>query len=249
MANGSILVVDDDVDISTNVRDILVEFGYRADMAHDGMSALKLVEKNLYDVALLDYQMPDMDGATLYQRIKSIQPSLVAIMVTAHAGSDGVQRAKDLGTWHVLRKPVNLQLLLELIDKAANQPIVLLIDDDDSFCASIWELLRARDYRVSIAHDESEAKEKLSAERYDIVLLDLLLGPNNSDGVFEMLRQLSPSPASVIITGDRSHEELAEDMVRRGAKSLRYKPLDVGALLHEIESLTKPDHTPGSSES
>ncbi len=118
MVNKSILVIDDDVDIATNVCDILHEFGYRVNMAHDGASALKLARGTTYDLALLDFKMPDMDGAELYEEIKAIQPSLVAIMITAYAGNDGVQRARNAGTRHVLRKPVDVSQLLSLIEKA-----------------------------------------------------------------------------------------------------------------------------------
>ncbi len=116
----SILVVDDDSDIAINMVDLLTDLGYRTDLAHDGHSALKLVENNIYDLALLDFKMPDMDGAVLYERIKKLQPSLVAILVTAYAGSDGVERAKCAGALHVLRKPIDIDELLRLIQEAAH---------------------------------------------------------------------------------------------------------------------------------
>ena len=111
----SFLVVDDDRDIRTNIYDILTDLGYDADTTADGRSALELVRKKTYGLALLDYKMPDLDGTTLYVEMKQLQPELVAIMVTAHAACDGVKRARDAGTWQVLRKPVDLDRLLALI--------------------------------------------------------------------------------------------------------------------------------------
>lgn len=118
-AHPSVLIVDDDDDIRSNVRDILEDLGYRTDEAHDGPSALRLVEERSYDVALLDFKMPGMDGATLYREIKKLRPEIVAIMVTAYAGSDGAQKAKDAGTWRVLPKPVDIPSLLSLVAHAA----------------------------------------------------------------------------------------------------------------------------------
>ena len=68
-----ILVVDDEVDTCHNLSDILTDLGYRVDVAHDGISALELVRRNAYDVALLDYKMPGMDGLTLYREIKRLR--------------------------------------------------------------------------------------------------------------------------------------------------------------------------------
>ena len=117
--NASILIVDDDQDIAINMSDVLNDLGYEADIANDGSSALKLARSKQYDVALLDFKMPDMDGAELYARMKKLQPSVVAIMVTAYAESDGVDRALSAGTWQVLRKPIDFDKLLGFIQEAA----------------------------------------------------------------------------------------------------------------------------------
>ena len=82
-----VLVVDDEPDTCANLSDILTEQGYQVDVAHDGLSALKLVKKNVYDVALLDLKMPGIDGLELYRRIRTISADTVAIVVTAYASS------------------------------------------------------------------------------------------------------------------------------------------------------------------
>ena len=114
----AILIVDDDQDITANIADILEDCGYRADKAHDGASALACAARSKYDVALLDYKMPDIDGAALFTKLKDVQPGLVAIMITAFAGTDGVEQAFKAGTWLVLKKPVNVNELLQHIAKA-----------------------------------------------------------------------------------------------------------------------------------
>jgi len=169
----TVLVVDDDEDIRVNISDILEDLGYQVDTAEDGVRALELVERQNYDVALLDYKMPGMDGATLYSRIKEICPQMVAIMVTAYAGSNGMQQAKDAGTWRILRKPVDVAELLPLIDAASQQPIVLLVDDDVDFCQSLWELLRESDIRTCIATSETEGIERIRQVDFQVALIDL----------------------------------------------------------------------------
>lgn len=62
--------MDDEVDICLNYADILTDMGYAVDVAHAGASALKNIKERVYDVALLDLKLPDMDGLTLYREMK-----------------------------------------------------------------------------------------------------------------------------------------------------------------------------------
>src|SRR5215468_5407194 len=132
----SILVVDDDVDTCRNLSDILADLGYHVHTAHDGPGALELVRRNAYDVALLDYKMPGMDGLTLYREIKRLRAGTVAIVVTAYASGTTVEDALDAGAWQVLPKPVDFPRLLKLVEEAAGQPLVMVVDDDPDLCGS-----------------------------------------------------------------------------------------------------------------
>ena len=116
--NPAVLVVDDDIDIATNLCDILTDRGCVTEMALDGVNALAKLRERTFDLALLDFKMPGMDGATLYSEIHKSNPELVAIMITGYAGDNGIQRALDAGVWQVLAKPLDIQNLLLLVDEA-----------------------------------------------------------------------------------------------------------------------------------
>lgn len=121
-----ILIVDDDDDIRANIADILIDLGYTTDVAENGNKALEIISEQLseeqeFDLCLLDFKMPGMDGAELFERIQKACPDLRAIMMTAYAGEDGVKRALDAGTWKVLRKPVDVRVLLSLIQEATDE--------------------------------------------------------------------------------------------------------------------------------
>lgn len=122
--SNRILIVDDDEDTLANLSDILSDAGFKIDTATCGELALKKVrskcpdEECCYDLCLLDFKMPGMDGVELFKQIQQINPKLRAIMITAFAGDDGVQRAIDAGTWKVLRKPVEIPELLGMISDA-----------------------------------------------------------------------------------------------------------------------------------
>jgi two-component system, NtrC family, response regulator HydG len=235
----AVLVVDDEPDTCRNLSDILQEFGYHVETACDGTTALALVRSRPFDVALLDFKMPDMDGVTLYREIKKLRPELVAILVSAYAGKDVHEAAESAGTWKVLSKPVDLNFLLPLVEQAAQQPLVLVVDDDHDLCANLWDLLRERGYRVGMAHSVPEARDRLAAERpYRLLLLDYRLQGGTGLDVLAAVRQLNADVRTVLISGHRQElEPLVREAVANGADAVYYKPLDPGQLLGTLQRL------------
>ncbi len=246
MRAESILVVDDDVDTCRNLSDILSDLGYRVDVAHDGPSALELVKGNAYDVALLDYKMPGMDGLTLYREIKRLRAGTVAIVVTAYAGGATTEEALEAGAWQVVAKPVDFPKLLGLVSEAVGQPLVLVVDDDHDLCMNLWDLLRERGFRVCLAHDEREAAEHLKGSAFKAVLIDMKLPMGDGTSVFRLVRQANPRARTIVITGHRSEtDQQVQQMVQEGADAVCYKPFDMPKLLSTLFNLTREE--PGSA--
>ena len=235
-----ILVVDDEVDTCRNLSDILTDLGYQVDVAFDGSSALELVKRNAYDVALLDLRMPGMDGLELFHHLRELRPGTVGIIVTAYAGTDTAERALAAGAWQVLAKPVDFARLLALVEEAVGQPLVLIVDDDPDLCQSLRDVLCERGYRVCMANDESAAAALLRDTSFRVVLIDMKLPDGEGASVFRLVREVNPQARTVVITGYRSEmEKRVEDVLREGADAVCYKPFDVGNLLTTLERLTK----------
>jgi DNA-binding NtrC family response regulator len=232
----NILIVDDDADTRSNFTDILSEFGYQITTAEDGESALQLVREKNFDVVVLDYKMPGMDGATLYGEIKKLQPSVAAIMVTAWGGSDGVQRAMLAGTWDVLRKPVDIGELMSKLEHAAQAPLILVVDDDVDFCQTMWQILNDRRFRVAIAHDEAEGIRQAGHPNCQFAIIDIKLGSGDGRNVLKRIRQQVPGAKAVLISGDRrftaSNLRLS---IERHADAFYQKPLDIEHLMETID--------------
>jgi CheY-like chemotaxis protein len=236
---ASVLVVDDEEDTCRNLSDILTDLGYNVEVAHDGPTALEMVRRTAYDVALLDLKMPGMDGLTLYREIKRLRAGTVALIVTAYAGSATAEEALSAGAWRVLPKPVDLPRLLNLVDEAVGQPLVLVIDDDPDLCASLWDLLREHGYRVAVAHDEAAAAAQLRDRAYKAVLIDMKLPDGDGGSVFQLVRSVNPQARTVVITGHRQElDELVRKVVNEGADAVCYKPFDIPALLKTLKKLT-----------
>lgn len=78
MAGERILVVDDESEIVELLRDVLTAEGFTVDAAADAASALQLIRANIYDAALLDFNLPDMDGVMLHRQIRQMDEELAA---------------------------------------------------------------------------------------------------------------------------------------------------------------------------
>lgn len=235
----SILVVDDEVDTCRNLSDILTDLGYQVDVAHEGLTALAMVRRKPYDVALLDFKMPGMDGLTLYREIKKLRAGTVAIVVTAYAGGETKSEALAAGAWQVLSKPVDFPKLLGLVDEALGQPLVLVVDDDHDLCQNLWDLLHERGYRVCLAHDEKQAADTLKDQNFKVVLIDLKLENGDGTAVFRIVRHTNPEARTVFITGHRSEmDKLIKQALSEGADAVCYKPFDVPSLLTTLHTLS-----------
>jgi DNA-binding NtrC family response regulator len=244
-SKASILVVDDDVDTCRNLSDILTDLGYQVDMAHDGSAALELVRQKAYDVALLDYKMPGMDGLTLYREIKRLRAGTVAIIVTAYAGGTTSDEALVAGAWQVLAKPVDFPKLLSLVKEAVSQPLVLVVDDDHDLCANLWDLFRERGFRVCLAHNEEEARNQLGGSRFHAVLIDMKLPIGDGTTVFRLVRQANPLARTIMITGHRGEvDQRVQELLKEGADSVCYKPFDIPKLLTALNQLTQKEASP-----
>jgi CheY-like chemotaxis protein len=112
-----ILVVDDDRGSSTVLLKIMTSRGFAVDVANDGVSAIGLIEKNHYDLAILDYEMPGMNGVELFREARKHQADLTGIFVTAHANLNTVFPAIDVGIERVLAKPVDSEEVIRVADE------------------------------------------------------------------------------------------------------------------------------------
>jgi two-component system, NtrC family, response regulator HydG len=236
--NASILVVDDDRDTCRNLLDILTDLGYTVETAFDGQSALALVKQTPFDVALLDFKMPGMDGLALYREIKRLSPATVAIMISAYVSGMTSDEARRAGTWKVLSKPVDIGQVLPLVEEALHRPLVLLVDDDRDLCASLWDVLHEHGYRVSLAHTVSVARDLVAQRKYNVVLLDLKLPEGTGKDVFSRVREANPEARTMIITGHRRElEALIDEVLADGADAICYKPFDLRQFLETLEQL------------
>jgi CheY-like chemotaxis protein len=237
-----LLVVDDEQDTCANLADIFTDLGYDVDIAYDGPSALERVKHKTYDIALLDLKMPGMDGLELFKRIKDISHGTVAIVVTAYASSETARKILDAGAWRIMPKPVDFSALLQQVNEALDQPLVLVVDDDHELCHTLWDLFRERGLRVHIAHDVNGAIERLRTHGFNVVLIDYKLPKGSGVDVLRSVHEQNPQARTILVTGYRNEAELAiKQALDQGADAICYKPFNVPELLELTSRLAHKD--------
>jgi two-component system response regulator HydG len=238
-ATTSILLVDDEIDSCHNLADIFGDLGYRVDIATSGESALALVRKHRYDIALLDLMMPGMDGATLAGEIKKVRAGTVTVIVTAHPGSPRAEVALASGAERLIPKPIDIRKVIGLIKAVADQPLVLVVDDDIDLCANLWDLLRDQGYRVCIAHDVVTAVSRIKDDDYKVVLLDMKLPDGDGTQVLQQMPHDGHHPEVIVITGGLQESALrTQQVLEAGGNAVMHKPIDVPLLLTTLLKLT-----------
>jgi len=116
MATGSILIVDDEYGVRSGIRTILEMDGYDVDEAADGAEALAQIARRDFDVALLDYRLPDTDGLSLLHSMRERGCEAMVCMITAYANIDTAVAATRQGVDFFLPKPFTPDDLLGVVE-------------------------------------------------------------------------------------------------------------------------------------
>ena len=113
-----VLVVDDNRDLGELTSEILVEKGFRVNIAFDGVSALAKIKQESYDLMILDYRLPGISGLIVLKKTQQIRPNLRTIMISAFGDDSTKARARELGAYAFLDKPFNIDGLVKVARKA-----------------------------------------------------------------------------------------------------------------------------------
>lgn len=115
-----ILVVDDEPDILNILQRYLTRHGHHVECTTTGTRALHLLSKNKFDVALVDYRMPEMDGRTIITRLKSMTPpvSVRTIVLSGDTMNEETRKFIVDNSIPMVRKPVDLEKLNRLLVEA-----------------------------------------------------------------------------------------------------------------------------------
>lgn len=168
-----ILVIDDEKNIREGLQIALEDDGYEVLTAADGTAGLQKALSDVVDLIITDLRMPGIGGQELLRRVTSETPGVPVIVLTGHGTVETAVEAMRMGAYDFLTKPLDLDRLSLLVKRALqNRELVL-------------------------RHRELE--EQLQSNK----TFEHIIGKSAAmEHVFEMIRKVAPSRASVLITGE-----------------------------------------------
>jgi DNA-binding NtrC family response regulator len=205
---GRILVVDDEVNARTALAELLRDEGYDVETAADAFKALGKYESFSPHVVVTDLKMPGMDGIELVKKIRSSEDPAAVVVMTAFGAVSSAVEAMRAGAAEYLTKPLNFDELLVVLDKVFEQQ----------------ELRR-------------ETRQLRQRVRDRVAPGNIVGASPPMQRVFEIVDQVAPSKATVLITGESgTGKELVANALhqRSGRASGPFVKLHCAALAESL---------------
>lgn len=231
-----ILSVDDDEDIGVNIQMLMRETGIQVDVALDGEEAVGQIrtaceQDNSYDVILLDWKMPGMDGIETAKQIRSIVPEDTPILfLTAYDWEEIQEEAVHAGIDGFLTKPFFVSAFKEKFLELQNIPVqedneieystiegchFLVVEDNEINSEILKELLTVEGATCEVAENGQEALEAFGASepgKYDAIFMDVQMPVMNGYAATRAIRALERSDAGTIPIIAMTANAFAEDV-------------------------------------
>lgn len=261
------LVVDDDEDACEYVRVLLRRYGVRSEGAYSGAEAIQAVIRahstvDDYDICLMDWRMPDLDGIETVKRIREIiGEKMPVIIVTAYDYENVRDEAHAAGITSFINKPLFQSTVLNtLVEVCHNAQLdtkqqasefdfkgrrLLLAEDNEINLEMALEILRGAGFEVDAAANGKEAYEKFFASpvgTYDAILMDIQMPIMDGLTAAKKIRMSIHPEAEQIPILAMTANAFAEDISQSftaGMNAHISKPIDLQQLFASLGSCMK----------
>ena len=261
----SVLVIDDDPIACEHARVVLGQVGIHCETASSGCKGLDMVKmrharRDPYNLILVDWKMPDMDGVETTRQIRSVVGHESAIVIlTSYHWDDVVDEAKDAGVDSFVSKPLfagtvldefreafrkkNEQLVRDTADLKGRR--VLLAEDVELNAEIMVMVLSMREVDADVAVNGLEAVELFASHPegyYDAVLMDMRMPKMDGLEASRTIRGMDRTDAKTVpiiaLTANAFDEDVQRSM-QAGLNAHLSKPVDPEALFETLENLVK----------
>jgi|GEM_PF-579065 len=241
-----VLFIDDDAGIRRAFSRVMATRGFETECAGTGIEAVHMAELCAYPVIVTDLRMPGMDGLSLIERLRPLQPHAAYVVITGMPDLD-LNRANATANQidAVLSKPWNADELEEVLRRAAtlyhqrcgvtdaapeDAPTVLVIEDNPTDAETIRAMLDPVASEIVLTERLAEALQLMRGRTFDAVLADLSLPDARGLDVVVRLRMLAPD-AAIVILGGLDDEDVALRGVQMGVQDyLSKRTMDARSL-------------------
>jgi len=203
-----ILIVDDEKIVRESLLHWFEEDGYDVEAAEDGETALKMFDKNKYDLLLVDMKMPGIGGLELLKKVKEIDKETIVILITAFASVPSAITALKDGAYDYVTKPVDPDELAHLVKKALEQK--------------------------ALKHENIQLKENIE----EIIKPDNFIGESQQmKKIFELIHTVAPTDTTVMIRGESgTGKELVAKAIHINSKRKYFPiiPVNCGAITETL---------------
>ncbi|MFT4089423.1 MAG: PAS domain S-box protein [Asticcacaulis sp.] len=278
LAGKRILIVDDNDNARDSLASMAQEFDMTAETVGSGPQALKRLheaagEKRPFEIVLMDWRMPEMDGLETARRIRAdanLKSLPAVLMVTAFAREDILQQVETLELQGVLIKPVTQSMLFEAVHHVFGRSTkedagarispgderqylrgrsVLVVDDNAFNLEVATDFLTLAGVRVDTASSGAQALERLERQKpghtYDAVLMDMQMP--EMDGL-EATRRIRLNPVwdriPIIALTAQARVEEREAILKAGMTAHITKPIDEVVLYRTLAQVVSKGNVP-----
>lgn len=179
---GTVLIVDDEVQLVRHLEYLLRGEGYQAIGVHDGASARAAVERYFPDVVLVDLKLPDTDGTTLMTDLQELHPSARYIIITAHGSIRSAVESTRRGARDYLTKPFEPDELLVAVGNAMSD--------------------RMREEEIKILRRRAGASYSVRAEKTPVPQEPVEYRSQAMTSILAQARQAAVSDSIVLLLGE-----------------------------------------------
>jgi len=196
----NILLVDDDPNFLSSLAERAKLKGFNTLIAENGTKALEIAKNNTIHVAVVDQQMPDMEGLVVITQLTTISPDIRTILLTGQ-GDDKLKEA----TQALNSKYFDKEDMGNFWDFLSNLPIgnvsILLVDDDSRFVKTLAERIRIKGYDPLVAMNGKEALEIAKTNRIHMAVVDQQMPDMDGLVVITKLKEVDPQIKTLLLTG------------------------------------------------
>ena len=219
-SQANILVVDDEETMRDSCQQALSQDGDRVKVAEDGSTALAMLEKESFDLVILDLKMPGLSGMEVLEKVKEEYPEVVVVVITGYATIESAVEAMKKGAYDFIPKPFTPDSLRVIVKRALEKRRLSLEN----------VLLR------------SKLKGRFGPE--------VIVGQGTSmQKVEELVRQVAPTDSTVLISGETGTGKELVARAIHSQSSRKDKPfivVDCGGLVESLFESELFGHVKGS---